>query len=292
MTNSLLAFILYSCLVVISLSFRGNYHPLLINKKNHRPKSTVVLLSGTSGTAWEKTDIHSTVQDSIGLRLIDIAVPESIAALYTTAGQYVQIKQGEGKPGYYAVASPPDGRTVFTFLIKETEANAFLTSAQTGSSVDMSAPLGRGFQVKEYIDGYKYDFPSTNLLLLACGSGIAPIAAAIDSGTLGLKSTGFNSLFERKATLYIGARTPDHIPLRSKFAAWEEMGVSIVPVLSKADTTWTGRTGYIQDALSKDNVKVPRNTAALLCGHRGMTDNAKDILLSAGVFEGRILLNF
>ena len=181
---------------------------------------------------------------------------------------------------------------MFSFLVKEAEANGFITGAKVGDKLDMSNPMGRGFQVKEYVDGYKYDFPATNLLLMACGSGIAPIAAAIESGSLGLKTTGFNSLFERKATLYLGARTTDHIPFKAKFAEWESMGVNIVPVLSKPEGTWSGRTGYIQDSLSKDTVKVPRNTAALLCGHRGMTDNVKDILLSAGVFEGRILLNF
>lgn len=189
---------------------------------------------------------------------------------------------------------PPslDGRNVFTFLVKETETNQFFSQALSGAAVDMSPPMGRGFQVKDYVDGYKYDFPTTNLLLMACGSGLAPIAAAIESGTLGLKTTGFNSLFERKATLYLGAKTEEHIPLKGRFSQWETMGVTVVPVLSLPDGSWTGKTGYIQDALAKDTVKVPRNTAALLCGQRGMTDNVKDILLSAGVFEGRILLNF
>jgi hypothetical protein len=30
----------------------------------------------------------------------------------------------------------------------------------------------------------------------------------------------------------------------------------------------------------------------LLCGQRGMTDNVKELMLEAGVFEGRVLLNF
>lgn len=55
---------------------------------------------------------------------------------------------------------------------------------------------------------------------------------------------------------------------------------------------WTGRTGYVQDALREDSVPVPRNCGALLCGMRDMTDNVKDQLLQAGVFEGRILFNF
>jgi hypothetical protein len=33
---------------------------------------------------------------------------------------------------------------------------------------------------------------------------LAPIAAAIDSGNLGLRETGYTTIFERKAILYIG----------------------------------------------------------------------------------------
>ena len=59
-----------------------------------------------------------------------------------------------------------------------------------------------------------------------------------------------------------------------------------------ADLEWKGAVGYIQDKLREDTVKVPKNTGALLCGMRGMTDNVKELLLESGVFEGRVLFNF
>jgi hypothetical protein len=68
------------------------------------------------------------------------------------------------------------------------------------------------FTVMWYIDVIvnvnvdRFDFPTNNVLLMACGSGLAPIAAAIESSQLGLKTQGFNSLFQRTATLYIGAK--------------------------------------------------------------------------------------
>jgi NAD(P)H-flavin reductase len=127
--------------------------------------------------------------------------------------------------------------------------------------------------------------------MLACGSGLAPIAAAIESGTLGLKDTGYNSLSARLGRLYVGAKTEAHLPLKDRYEAWGELGLEIIPVLSQApDSPY--RKGYVQDALKEDGVGVPRNTGVLMCGHRGMTEDAKEILLSAGVFEGRILLNF
>lgn len=203
------------------------------------------------------------------------------------------MKLGESKPGFFAIASPPDGRNVLSFLIKEAESNQFLTKLVASKDVvEMSAPQGRGFQFAEYFDKYKYEFPTTNVLLMACGSGLAPIASAIDSNLLGLNSISYNSLYPRTAKLYLGVRSSQHIPYQHKFKEWEQKGVTVITSLSQPEDSWKGRTGYIQDALAKDTVMQPKNSAALLCGQRGMTDTVKKLLLEVGVFEGRILSNF
>jgi len=242
---------------------------------------------------WSGCKIVSNKAEAEGLRLIEISATSELASLYTTPGQYVKIKVGEGKPGFYAIASAPDAaKETLTFLVKDTENNQYISAAKGGDVVDLSAPQGKGFNIVEGFDKYKYDFPTTNLLLMATGSGLAPIAAAIEWGPLSLRKISANSLFERTATLYIGARTEESLPFRSKYSEWETKGVKIIPVLSRASSSWKGRTGYIQDALSTDGVKTPRNSGVLLCGHRGMTDAVKELCLSQGVFEGRLLLNF
>lgn len=85
-----------------------------------------------------------------------------------------------------------------------------------------------------------------------------------------------------------GARSEDRLPLQNKYSQWKDLGVTVVPVLSGAGE----KKRYIQDALAEDTVKVPKNSGALLCGQRGMVDSVRDILLTSGVFEGKILLNF
>jgi NAD(P)H-flavin reductase len=217
---------------------------------------------------WESSSIISNKREAEGMRVIEIQASDLIAESYISAGQYVQIKKDGGKPGFYAMASPPDKRNIFTFLVKESEANAFLLDTKDGEKTEVSLAQGKGFQTTEYLEKYKFDYPVSNVLLMACGSGLAPIAAAIESGTLGLKLTNYNSLFERRAILYLGARTLEHLPFAAKFAAWEELGVTVIPVLSKPSDNYDGRSGYIQDALAKDTIKVPKNTAALLCGQR------------------------
>jgi len=257
--------------------------------------SKLKMSSTSPDQMWKQASIVSNIAEATGLRKIQIQVDASITATYTAPGQYVQIKTGEGKPGFYAIASPPgDGESsgLFTFLVKENDSNLFLTSATTGALVDVSSAMGKGFNVVEYFQKYKYDFPVTNVLMLACGSGLAPIASAIDSGILGLGEAGFTSLFGSKGILYLGVRSAEHIPLKDRLSQWEKSGIRVVPVLSKPDATFTGRRGYVQDILRQDGIAVPRNTGLLLCGQRGMVDDVKRQCLEAGVFEGRLLLNF
>lgn len=175
------------------------------------------------------------------------------------------------------------------FLVKETEFNSWIASAPPGAAISVSQIMGSGFPISDEVDGFKYDFPTQNLLLFATGSGIAPIRSAIESGRLGISGG-------RTCTLYYGVRTPDDLCYVSKFPEWEGGGVSVVPVISQpeesATTTWMGRTGYVQNALEEDGVPIPRNSAALLCGVNGMCDGVKAMLLESGVFEGRVLKNF
>jgi NAD(P)H-flavin reductase len=181
------------------------------------------------------------------------------------------------------------------FLIKKTDNNDWITSAASGSSITVSQVMGSGFPIRENLEGFKYDFPTQNLLLFATGSGIAPIRSAIESNQLNIAKMNSGG---RTCTLYYGVRTPDDMPYVSKFPEWEAMGVQVVPVVSQPDlpcvsgAVWKGRTGYVQNALEEDGVAIPRNSGALLCGVNGMCDSVRSMLLDSGVFEGRIMKNF
>jgi NAD(P)H-flavin reductase len=176
------------------------------------------------------------------------------------------------------------------FLIKGTDSNGWLTGAKDGSSLDISPIMGKGFPVKDEFEGYKYDFPVQNLILLCTGTGIAPIRSVIESSILEVETTG---PFGRSCTLYYGCRSPSTMAYKDLLLEWEERGITVVPVMSRpGKETWNGRTGYVQQALKEDGVRIPRNTGALLVGQKEMAEESKAILASAGVFEGRILTNF
>ena len=202
----------------------------------------------------------------------------------------------KGKKGSEADAAagpepPSPAPATWEFLIKKTDNNAWITDAAPGSTVAMSQVMGGGFPMEENLEGFKYDFPTQNILLFAGGSGIAPIRSAIESGQLNVGSG-------RTCTLYYGVSTPDDMPYVSKFPEWEERGVQVVPVVSRPDVPcesgamWGGRTGYVQNALEEDGVPIPRNSGALMCGVKGMCEGVKSMLMDSGVFEGRVLTNF
>lgn len=251
---------------------------------------------------WETATITSNSaacpsQECVSLT---IDVPSDVMEGYLIPGQYVQMKASiedeDAKPIFLAIASAPpkeggESKTM-EFLVKKTENNTWLTSASESATVAISQVMGGGFSMEENFDGLKFDFPCQNVFLFANGSGIAPIRAAIESGKLNIASPGNGG---RSCRLYYGVKTPSDMPYADKFGIWESLGVEVVPVISRPEeckTEWPGRTGYVQNALEEDGVPIPRNTGALVCGVKGMSESVKDLLEKAGVFEGRTLTNF
>lgn len=149
-------------------------------------------------------------------------------------GQYVQIKVGEGKPGFFAIASPPsdDGGSL-EFLIKATDSTTPLITAKPGATVEVSPVMGKGFPIKENFSGYKYDFPIQNVVLAASGTGIAPLRAAIESGALELPDEEDDGVFGRSCKLYWGCKDEESMPWQDKMKDWDARGVEVVPVLSE-----------------------------------------------------------
>lgn len=156
----------------------------------------------------------------------------------------------------------------------------------------MSDVSGKGFDTKSNFDGdageinSKYDgFQCMNVLFFACGSGISPIRSTIESGVA--------IELPKPAKLYYGVRDADSRAYADRYDKWRtDFNVEVVEVQSRPLSAWTGPTGYVQDVLKATGVEVPRNTGACICGKKDMYLAVRDILLEAGVFEGRILTNF
>lgn len=265
----------------------SNQHPYAVSS------STRLYMGWGPDPIWSTATVLQTTDacPSGKTRSVTLQVPPETAAAYTVPGQYVQLRnasEGEdAKASFFAIASAPGSENAqFQFLVKQTDAVAWLTSLPVGATVDLSQVLGQGYAVADNLDSFKYDFPTQNVILCAAGSGLAPLVAVMDSDFLQLQANA------RGCRLYYGEQTADDLCCVDQFARWEQMGVEVVPVLSQADEHWKGRVGYVQTALEEDGIAIPRNSGALLCGMKGMTEAVSELLKKAGVFEGRILFNF
>jgi len=286
--KSALSLILLSSGASISSAFTVSPHQNGLARYTVTTSTSGLYMGWGPDPIWSASEVESTMIGNLSKEsaAVTVAVSPETAQEFTVAGQYVQIRPDEEtKPLFLAISSPPDAENAsFEFLIKKTDDNTWMTDGSAGA-LEISQVLGGGFPVKEEFDSLKYDFPCQNILLFAAGSGIAPIRSAIESGTL--ETTG-----ARTARLYYGARSEEDLCFVDKFPLWEKSGVEVVPVLSNPSDSWQGRTGYVQNALEEDGVPVPRNTGALMCGMKGMTEAVSEILTKAGTFEGRILTNF
>uniref|UniRef100_A0A7S4QPQ1 Oxidoreductase FAD/NAD(P)-binding domain-containing protein n=1 Tax=Alexandrium monilatum TaxID=311494 RepID=A0A7S4QPQ1_9DINO len=234
---------------------------------------------------FHEASVQSNVEAAQGLRLITIKAPAEVSGVFAKPGQFVQAKPAaDAKPSFYAISSPPGSEDPLEFLIKEAESNAWLTGAKSGDAVQLSPAMGRGFDLAcEAWDAAEV----SQVGLFAAGSGIAPIRATIESGALEGKV----------ARLYFGAQSEASMPFTDRFEDWTQRGVEVVPVLSKPDGSWTGRSGYVQDALKEDEERgegfvLAARHGALLCGQKEMVAAVRSVYADLGVPEERTLLNF
>lgn len=230
--------------------------------------------------------------------VVNAGVTSSTGSLidsYRYPGQYVQLRlDSTTKPAFLAVSSAPNIQGIFEFLIKDSDSLEWIQSIGAGETVEMSPIGGKGFPISPKLDLMGYpaipeDSVPRDVLLFATGSGIAPIRACIES-----MLNGLNIGKRREVKLYYGARYLERMPYKNRFSLWKEDGVEVIPVLSqpKDSDDWSGATGYIQDVLKKEGIAHPKQTGAVLCGLKDMTQDVREILTEAGVAEERILLNF
>jgi len=253
------------------------------------------------------------------LHAVTLDVGTEAAALYTSPGQYLQVRVGDGtdegstKPGFFAIASAPERESkspssTVDLLVKATgdakNAADALCAAAEGSQVEVSPISGKGFALDRIPPA---DFHT--VLLFATGTGISPIRAAIASGLLNGPGAANK---RRDVRLYYGTRSAAATAFAAEEAQWRAAGVRVIPVYSddgddyvqdvfarELGATLTSSEGekgpVFSAALAEDAPGLAEGgarTAALLCGHRGMCDAVKALLAAAGVAPEAVLMNF
>ncbi|KAG7346170.1 oxidoreductase FAD/NADP-binding domain containing protein [Nitzschia inconspicua] len=207
---------------------------------------------------------------------------------YTVPGQFLQLRKDDTtEPLFLAMCSPPNMNGTLEFLVKLTPNIPWLTDVKADTKVQVSNVMGRGFEAatealqnndKEADDGIDH------MLLVATGSGVAPIMAAFRApGWMDRVTYG---------SMYYGEWTVDDLCFQDELAT-EEAGINLVPCFSKQERDFTKGfwAGHVQMVMWQRGIVNPEKTLALVCGKKEMEEDVRQLLTRAGVKPERIVTN-
>jgi CDP-4-dehydro-6-deoxyglucose reductase len=218
--------------------------------------------------------IHSIEKMTSDVIHVRLRMPPS-AAMDFLPGQYIDVIGGNGLRRSYSIANAPQSDKLIELHIRSVPygqmSRYWFEDAKANDLLRLRGPLGTFFL---------RDQAGRDLVLLATGTGIAPIKAILE----GLASLSAGDQ-PRSVSVYWGGRRPGDF-------YWQPEGRSalpnlrFIPVLSRASEGWIGAQGHVQDALLRDAPDLS-NTLVYACGSDAMIHSAQALLISAGLPQGR-----
>jgi ferredoxin-NADP reductase len=169
----------------------------------------------------------------------------------------------------YSLASGEKQQTNFRLLIKyipKGVASEFFWNLDLGGEIIFTGPFGKLFFPV---------LPAKNLFFFSTGSGLAPHLSYIET---------FLELYPQcHFEFLIGVRTQNDFfftdyleKTKTTFANFNYQFV-----LSRPDSHWIGRCGYLQNQIESLNAK-PENSQFFICGNEDMAKATKQCLLGQG----------
>jgi NAD(P)H-flavin reductase/ferredoxin len=181
------------------------------------------------------------------------------------AGQYLGLKLDDGTVRNFSMANPPhqnDGAELHIRHIPGGKFSQYLADGLAeGDQIEVAIPYG-DFYVREEHD--------TPILLLASGTGFAPIKSIVEDAIKRKQS--------RSMVLYWGARRAQDLYRMELARKWEAQlpWFRFVPVLSEAGPAdgWEGRTGFVHQAVM-DDIASLADYQVYACGAPAMINAAR-----------------
>lgn len=222
---------------------------------------------------WRKGKVIRIEDETPYTKRYWIEVPE-LTSFEFIPGQFVTLdlpihEKSNKRWRSYSIASWPDGTNVFELVIvldiRGAGTNYIFDEVTIGTELTFRGAQGV-FVLKEPLD--------KDLFFICTGTGIAPFRSMVHHIRI-------NKIPHKNITLIFGCRTKDTLLY---YQEMKELAASVesfnyIPVLSRE--SWEGRSGYVHEAyeeLCRD--KKPANF--LLCGWRGMIDEAKTRIVGMG----------
>ena len=237
-----------------------------------RPSTDLVISVEQATACSAPIRVNATVEELYAMgpdvTHLRLRLPEDAGLVYHP-GQYMNVQLGDGRHRSFSMASKPDGNSV-DFHVRRIPGGKFtdqhLQDLRGGSPLEVELPLGNfRFHAEDY----------RPLVMVATGTGLAPLKSMLEA-LMGDDECP-------PVSLYWGMRTEADLYLHKEIQAWAEhlYEFQYVPVLSRADSNWTGRRGYVQDAVLADLADLSEH-AIYLCGSPTMIADAKVAFIERG----------
>lgn len=183
-------------------------------------------------------------------------------------GQYVDMIGKDGLRRSYSLSNAPREDGKITLQIRKVHggqmSHYWFSEAQLNDLLRMEGPLGT-FCLRK--------IRASHLILLATGTGIAPIKAILEQ-----LSTEPTLHAYREVYLYWGGRVEQDLYWQPNFP---DLPLNYTPVLSRSNQ-WQGRKGHVQDVAIADGLDF-KNAVVYACGSEAMIHSAQEQLIAAGV---------
>lgn len=196
------------------------------------------------------------------------------------AGQYIDVLLPDGRRRSFSLANPPHADALLELHVRQVAGGAFSTQVfeqlQARALLRVQGPLGT-FVLREA--------SPRPILMLVGGTGFAPAKAMIEHAfAAGLLGGG------RRLHLYWGARGARDLYLRALPEAWaaREPGFGWTPVLSEPDPAWSGRRGWVHEALLADHARDLADHDVYMAGPPAMCRAAREAFVAAGLPEAQL----
>lgn len=186
------------------------------------------------------------------------------------AGQYVDVIGPHGVRRSYSLANAPRNDGKLKLYIRKVEGGQlsryWFEEANVNDLLRIEGPLGT-FCLRPK--------PAENLILLATGTGIAPIKAILEE----LSSSPAEILTRYETIhLYWGGRLDEDLFWEPDFPS---LPLRFTPVLSRGENR-TVRSGYVQSAVKCDQIDLGKSVV-YACGSETMINSARETLVEVGL---------
>lgn len=192
------------------------------------------------------------------------------------AGQYLDILLADGRHRAFSIANAPHDDALIELHIRHVAGGEFtdfvFSSLQAKALLRIQAPMGR-FTLRE--DSVR------PLILVAGGTGFAPIKGMIEHG--------LHIGDRRPLHLYWGVRARRDLYLRELAEGWARAHdhIRFTPVLSEPDADWSGRHGWVHQAVLEDHPGLD-GFDVYMAGPPPMISAARQAFTAAGLPADRL----